>query len=176
MKFKATHLLNGTLPEVLEIVMDRELDPKLYTNLKSVRCVKWHDAGDAIHCEYLVCGVGEIPAPLRIIASPHMLTWREIGCWDVATNTYRYVLRPHYFSSLVHAWGTFRFFEHGPAQVMREIEGEMRIDIPILGHLAAKTIIGYMLESFDNATCKFDNYLEELRAKTCERDNHSEKL
>lgn len=163
MKYKAKQTLKGTLDEVLEIVMDRSRDPDVYPNISSNRRTRWEECGDEIHCEYLVCGNGDIPKPLRFIAAPHMLSWREIGRWDMNSNTYQYHMKPFFFANLINAWGIIRLREDGPESVIRELEGEIRIDLPLVGPLASRTIVGYMLGNYEKEAREFDKYLKRLR-------------
>ncbi|MFA6450076.1 MAG: hypothetical protein WCX65_11430 [bacterium] len=170
MRYKATHALKGTLDEVLEIVMDRSRDPEVYTNITSNRRTRWEECGDKIHCEYLVCGNGDIPKPLRLIAAPHMFTWRETGHWDMPGHAYHYRLKPFYFANIFKAWGIIRFSENGPESVIRELEGEVRIELPLVGPLASRTIVGYMLGNYEKEAHEFDKYLMRLREtrKSCD--------
>ena len=165
MKYHARHVLKGTLEEVLEIVMDRSRDPRVYPNITSLRETRRHETDDELTCEYLVCGDGEIPAPLRLIANHNMFTWREHGCWDKKRNIYTYHLKPFYFKHLVHAHGAIKFTPMDGETVLREIDAEMRIDIPLLGGLAAKTIAGYQLDNYRREEKLFHKYLEEHRKK-----------
>ena len=163
MKYKARNILDGSLQEVLAIAMDRSRDHEKYPNISSCRETRREEKGELIHCEYLLCGNGDIPEPLRPIALPHLLTWREIGCWDTSNNCYSYKLKPLHFSHLVNAWGTIKLIGGEDGKVVRELEGEINIALPVLGNLAARTIIGYMLGNYEKEAKEFDRYLHAHR-------------
>jgi hypothetical protein len=163
MKYKTRNELKGSLDEVLEILMDRSRDPEVYPNISNNRRTRWEKSENTIHCEYLVCGNGDIPKPLRMIAFPHMFTWREIGCWDMSCHVYNYQLKPFFFSDIVHAYGIIKLYEDGPERVVRELEGEIRIDLPLLGPLASKTIVEYMLGNYEKEAREFEIYIRKHR-------------
>lgn len=163
MKYKARNILSGTLQEVLAIAIDRSRDHEKYPNISSCKETRREEAGELLHCEYLLCGNGDIPEPLRPIALPHLLTWREIGCWDTIGNSYSYTLKPLHFAHLVKASGSIKLIDAGGGKVVRELEGEINIALPILGELAARTIIGYMLGNYEKEAKEFDKYLEDHR-------------
>jgi hypothetical protein len=165
MKYHARHVLKGSLDEVLEILRDRTRDLMVYPNISRLAQKRWDESDADIHCEYVVCGDGEIPRPLRMICTPNMLSWREIGCWDKKNNRYTYKLRSFHLTHLVHAKGEFRFTPLGDDAVVRELDAEMRIDIPLLGGLAVRTIVAYQLDNYEREARQFDMYLEEHRKK-----------
>lgn len=165
MKYGAKHILKGSIEEVIEIIMDRSRDPRVYPNITSVKQTKYRATSDEIFCEFVVRGDGDIPKPLRLLASSKLLTWLEIGHWDKAWNLYTYELRPNYFTNLVRARGSTRFTAISGNAVLREFEAEIWIDIPLLGELAAKTIAKFQLDNYDLEEKMFDRYIEEYREK-----------
>jgi len=163
MKYCAKHILKGSLEEVLEIVMDRSRDPRVYPNITSLEQTKHHETDKEIFCEFVVRGDGDIPKSLRLLATPKLLTWVETGHWDKKRNSYSYVLRPHHFANIVRAGGMMRFTQLDGDAVLREFEAEMCIDIPFLGVLAAKTIASYQLDNYRREEMMFERYIEECR-------------
>jgi hypothetical protein len=168
MKYCAKHILKGSIEEVLEIVQDRSRDPRVYPNISSLEQTVSRETEDEIFCEYCVCGDGDIPKPLRRLASPRVLSWVEVGCWDKKLNSYSYELRPYRFAHLIRARGVIRFTPMPGDAVLRELDAELRIDIPLLGELAARTIVMYQLDNYRREEKAFHTYLEEHRvSKNC---------
>lgn len=165
MKYSTKHLLTGTLDEALTIAKDRTRDVKVYPNITSLEQVKWVETNDGVDCEFITRGDGEIPKALQKLITPKMVSWREFGHWDKKTNTYDYTVKTFYFTNVFYMRGKFKFTPQGSDKVLRELEGEIRINIPILGEIAAKTIVKYQLENIDKEAKIFEKDLEELRKK-----------
>jgi len=165
MKYSVKHLLSGTLEEALTIAKDRTRDERVYPNITSLKQVKWEETDTDIYCEFITRGDGEIPKPLRKLITPKMVSWREIGHWDKKNNAYDYKVKTFYFTSVFNMSGKFRFIPQGNDKVLREMEGEIKINIPLLGQIAEKTIVKYQVENLDKEAKIFEKDLEELRKR-----------
>ncbi|MEW6201818.1 MAG: DUF2505 family protein [bacterium] len=165
MRYTAKHLLNGTLEEAMMIAKDRTRDERVYPNITSLKQVKWDETDTDIHCEFITRGDGEIPKPLRKLITPKMVSWRETGHWDKKNNTYEYQVKTFYFSNIFQMRGKIRFIPQGNDKILRELEGEIKINLPLLGQLAEKTIVKYQIDNLDKEAKIFEKDLEELRKK-----------
>lgn len=165
MRYHVSHTLKGSLDEVIAIISDRTRDPHVYPNISEIQQARWQECEDRILCEYIVRGDGEIPRPLRAICTPNMLAWREIGMWDRSNNTYYYKLKSFFLTNLVHAHGSIRYSQVDDECVMREVNAEMWIDIPLLGNLAARTVANYQMNNYEREARVFDVYLNDYRRR-----------
>lgn len=165
MKYSTEHLLNGTLEEVLSIAQDRTRDERVYPNITSLKQEKWDETDTEIVCQFLTRGDGEIPKALQKLIQPKMVSWREFGRWDKKNNVYDYYVKTFYFTNLFTMNGKFSFIPKSSDTVLRRLDGEIKINLPILGELAAKTIVKFQIENIDKEAKVFAQDLETLRAK-----------
>lgn len=167
--YETRFTFDGSLEEVLTLAKDRTKDTRVYPNITSVKQVLWEETDSHIHVEFIVRGDGEIPEPLRNFISERMLSWREIGTWNKRTNTYQYKVRTFYFSSLFHMTGTLTFSPLCDDCVEMVLRGCIRVDVPVFGAIAEKTIVRYQLANLEKEVEAFQENVLGLRRRSLPR-------
>ncbi|HOO57398.1 MAG TPA: DUF2505 family protein [bacterium] len=149
MKYKVRHVIEGTIQEVFEVGMDRSRDVRVYSNVTKSTVKKREQKGDIINIVVETIANGDIPPKLRKLISPKMLTWTETGKYDLSKNTYDYSVKTFYFTNVFSLTGHFEFEEDGKGNTIRTLDGEIKINIPILGQIAEKKIVEIQKENLE---------------------------
>ncbi len=159
MKYHAKDIIDGPLDKVVEICLDRSRDVRVYTNVTKTKVVKSERKGNKLRVVVETLANGDIPPKLRKLLSPKMLTWTEEGEFDFDKYEYKYRVKTHYFSDLTKITGHFKYYEED-GKTVRELDGEIKIKIPILGRIAEKKIVEVQKE---NLKIDIDDIRETLK-------------
>jgi hypothetical protein len=141
MKYSTRHVIDGTIDDVVLVGLDRSRDVKVYPNVTSCKVVSSEKRGNKLYVKVESIGNGDIPPRLRTLLSPKMLTWIETGEYDYDKKEYKYTVRTFFFANLFGMTGTIRYFKEGEDKTVRTLDGEIKINIPILGAIAEKKIV-----------------------------------
>ncbi len=141
MKYSTRHVIEGPIADVITVGLDRSRDIKVYPNVTSCIVKKSEKKGNKLFVEIESVGNGDIPEKLRGLINPKMLTWIEKGEFDHDKAEYAYTVRTFYFSNLFVMKGLIKYFKEGEDKTVRTLDGEIKINIPILGAIAEKKIV-----------------------------------
>lgn len=148
MKYHVKHYIDGPLDKVVEICLDRSRDVDVYTNVTKTEVKKREQKGSKMRVVVETVANGDIPPKLRKLISPKMLTWTEEGEFDFDKNEYKYRVKTHYFTDVTRITGHFKYYEED-GKTVRELNGEIKIKIPILGAIAEKKIVQTQKENLE---------------------------
>ncbi|MFA6451683.1 MAG: hypothetical protein WCX65_19585 [bacterium] len=141
MKYNTRHVIEGAIADVITVGLDRSRDVKVYPNVTSCKVKKSEKKGNKLCVEIETVANGDIPPNLRNLINPKMLTWIETGEFDFDKNEYFYTVRTFYFSNVTKISGLIKYFKEGEDKTIRTLDGEIKINIPILGAIAEKKIV-----------------------------------
>lgn len=165
MKYSTRHVIEGTIDDVVTVGLDRSRDVKVYPNVTSCKVVKSERKGNKLYVKVESVGNGDIPPRLRSLISPKMLTWIETGEFDFDNKEYKYSVRPFYFSSVFNMTGVIRYFKEGEDKTVRTLDGEIKINVPILGWIAEKKIVEIQKVNLELDIRNMREEVRELRKK-----------
>lgn len=140
MKYTVEDVLDGPLDKIVKICLDRSRDTKVYSNITKCTVLKSEDKDGKRFVTVETVANGDIPPKLRHLINPKMLTWTEEGVFDFKTNEYKYKVRTHFFTNVCGISGHFKYKEKD-GKTVRTLDGEVKINIPILGMIAEKKIV-----------------------------------
>lgn len=146
MKYVVEDVLDGPIEQVIEICLDRSRDVDVYPNITKVTVKKTEERDNKRFVTVETVANGDIPPKLRNLINPKMLTWTEEGMYDFATKEYKYKVRTHYFTNVCSISGHFKYLEKD-GKTVRRLDGEVKINIPILGAIAEKKIVEVQKEN-----------------------------
>lgn len=140
MKYVVEDIIDGPLEDVIKICLDRSRDVDVYPNITKVTIKKSEDRDNKRFLTIETVANGDIPPALRKLINPKMLTWTEEAVHDFKTNDYKYKVRTHFFTNVCSISGHFTYREKD-GKTVRTLNGEVKINIPILGQVAEKKIV-----------------------------------
>ncbi len=110
----------------------------------AVREVVRHDAmGDRIVLEVRFAFTGSVSSAVRAVVDPQKMSW--ITQTEILLHEHRssWVVLPDHYPDRLSANGTYRFEEGdgGPATTVVEVEGELKVRVPIVGRSVEKVIV-----------------------------------
>lgn len=153
MKFEIVDRFPTTVAS-FERVLD---DPQLYDKLRlpgieKIEPLERSEDGGRVRrrVRYTPNTDGKIPAFGRSVVKPSMLRWIEESTYDRARHRFDYRILPN----LPESWRD-RFESHGSYQltqeggeVVRRIEGEITVRVPLLGRTVEKLLVKEVTENF----------------------------
>lgn len=74
--------------------------------------------------------------------------WEEHSTCDLDARTIDFAIRLPYLDTRVHAEGTYRLLDDAGG-TLRRIDGEVRIDAPVVGRLAERIVVARLKENMD---------------------------
>jgi len=157
-------VIDGPLEDVIEICLDRSRDVEVYPNVTKTEVLKRETRGSKMYVKVETLANGDIPPKLRKLISPKMLTWTEDGEFDHDKNEYKYTVKTHYFTNVTNIKGHFKYFEKN-GKTVRHLDGEVKINIPILGRIAERKIIEVQKENLRLDVASIKKELKQRKKK-----------
>ncbi len=166
MKYKHYHEIDAPMEMLIELTQKREeRDVRVYPNITSVKVLKRKKKGKKQYTKIETCANGDIPPRIRKIITPKMLTWVEEGEFDYSTNTYTFKVTPFYMANVFKMSGTAKWKKLENGKTARELRGEIKVKIPVLGRLIEKKIIETQRENLDLDVKSMVEEVKEILAK-----------
>lgn len=138
------------MEELIELTQNREeRDVRVYPNITSVKTLRREKKGSKQFTKIETCANGDIPPKLRKLITPKMLTWVEEGVFDYDTNTYKFKVTPFYMANVFKMRGSVEWKKLENGKTGREMNGEIKVKVPVLGPLVEKKIIETQRENLD---------------------------
>jgi hypothetical protein len=169
-KFVIEDRFNATLAEFERLLDDPSLHLRLaqaMPGLESIEPLERVDEGATVRrrVRYTPNTDGKIPSFGRHLVKPSMLRWIEESTFDKARHRFDYRILPN----LPEAWRE-RFRSHGSYQlseaagaVLRRIEGEVVVLLPLLGRTVEKLLVREVGENFRAEAAAMTALLREAR-------------
>jgi hypothetical protein len=154
-KFQIDDRFDATLDEIERLLDDPGLHQRLAEAMPGIETIEPLERIDEPgrirrRVQYTPNTEGKIPAFGRQVVKPSMLRWIEESTYDKAAHRYDYRILPN----LPASWRD-RFESHGRyqltatgAQVLRRIEGEIVVHVPLLGRTVEKLLVREVTENF----------------------------
>jgi len=109
----------------------------------AVREVVRHDAtGDRILLDVRFAFTGSLSSAVRAVVDPQKMSWITQTEILLAEHRSSWVVLPDHYPDRLSASGTYRFEEGdgGPETTVVEVEGELKVRVPIVGRSVEKVI------------------------------------
>jgi hypothetical protein len=84
---------------------------------------------------------GELAAPARRVLDPAKLTWVVESTVDRPTRTTAFRMLPDHYANRLSCDGTYTLVAGGEDRTIQRMEGELRVNYPIVGGLAERGIV-----------------------------------
>jgi hypothetical protein len=110
----------------------------------AVREVVRHEArGDRILLDVRFAFTGSVSSAVRAVVDPHKMSWITQTEILLAEHRSSWVVLPDHYPDRLSANGTYRFEEGdgGPDTTVAEVEGELKVRVPIVGRSVEKVIV-----------------------------------
>ena len=164
MKFTFRHEIEAPMEDLIELTQDRVgRDVKVYPNVTSVKMLEEKQEGNKKFTKLETCANGDIPPKLRKLIQPKMLSWIEEGVFDYDKNEYSYNIKPFYFKDRFIMKAVVKWKKLSDNKTLREMKGEIKVKVPVLGQIAEKKISETQKENLDLDVKKMVEEAEELR-------------
>ena len=166
MKYKVHHIIEAPIEDLIELTQDREdRDPKVYPNVTSTKLLSEERKGNVLRTKLETCANGDIPPKLRKLIKPKMLSWIEYGEFDFDKSEYRYNVKTFYFTNVFKMQGRVQWTKLEDNKTARDMEVEIKINIPVLGAMAEKKISQTQIENLDLDPERMPKEVKEMKAK-----------
>lgn len=106
--------------------------------------VRHEDAGDRILLEVRFAFTGSVSPAVRAVVDPAKMSWITQTEILRAERRSSWVVLPDHYPDRLQARGTYRFEEGdaGPGTCMVEVEGDLKVRVPIVGRSVERVIVG----------------------------------
>ena len=105
--------------------------PRLLPYLPSIRSIEVTgrtERAPVVENVVMWCSGRGLPAPLRAVIGPSLLSWTDYGTWHEDSLTCDWRTETHAFTSAVRCRGHDRFLQDGPDKTLLEIRGVIEVD------------------------------------------------
>ena len=84
---------------------------------------------------------GDLAAPARRVLDPAKLTWVVESTVDHETSVTTFRMLPDHYADRLECFGSYTLAAAGPDATMQHMEGELRVNYPVVGRLAERGIV-----------------------------------
>jgi hypothetical protein len=84
---------------------------------------------------------GNLAAPARRVLDPAKLTWVVESTVEKSTSATRFRMLPDHYADRLECSGSYTLSAAGPDATMQHMEGELRVNYPVVGRLAERGIV-----------------------------------
>jgi Protein of unknown function (DUF2505) len=84
---------------------------------------------------------GQLAAPARRVLDPAKLTWIVDSTVDKKTGATTFRMLPDHYADRLECFGSYVLSAAGPDATMQHMEGELRVNYPVVGRLAERGIV-----------------------------------
>ena len=147
MKFKANYVFNGPIDMIWEAREKRFENPKKFPELQKHVELERKVEGNKIFSKRQIELSASIPKALQRVLSPDMMKCTDSSEYDMDAGTHKWVITPNFKTKVFTCTGYSKYKEYeegGEKKTKREIELEVKVNIPVLGSMAEQVILeGY---------------------------------
>ena len=118
-------------PPALVFAACRDEMPKLLPYLPSIRSIEVtarKERGAIVENVVDWCSGRDLPAPLRAVIGPSLLSWTDYATWYGDSLCCDWRTETHAFTGAVRCGARDRFLEDGPGRTLLEIRGVLEVD------------------------------------------------
>jgi len=156
-RFRIEQRFDAPLEDVEDAFVDPELVAELGTHVElgAPRLLRREVEadGDVVHQWIAHRFTGDLNAAVRRVIDPKRLTWVEESTHDRATHRTTWRIVPDHYASLLRCSGTFQLEPDGGdsdggggERTRRVAEGEVKVNMPLVGSKAEKGIVSGLEE------------------------------
>ena len=147
MRFRIEQRFDAPLERVEGAFVDPDFLAELGTRpeLGAPRLVRQEVDGDVVHQWVAHRFTGELNSAVRRVIDPKRLTWVEESTHDCAAHRVTWRIVPDHYASLLRCSGTFQL-EGATGSTRRIAEGEVKVNMPLVGPKAEKGIVSGLEE------------------------------
>jgi hypothetical protein len=84
---------------------------------------------------------GDLAAPARRVLDPDKLTWVVESTVDRNTKTTEFRMLPDHYANRLECAGSYTLVADGPGRTVQQMEGDLRVNYPVVGRLAERGIL-----------------------------------
>ena len=84
---------------------------------------------------------GDLAAPARRVLDPAKLTWVVESTVDQKTSATTFRMLPDHYAARLECFGSYTLAAASPDATMQHMEGELRVNYPVVGRLAERGIV-----------------------------------
>ena len=160
MKFSFSHKFNTDLDKFVELYFNEDCNNFLDNNLqiKERKLLKMKENKTTISSEYLVVPDRKIPDQIKSFIK-NKISYIEKRVFHKNTNILCFEIIPGMFSDQIKCRGVCKLKQIKKKSIIREVEGELFVNLPLIGQLAEKLIYDEIIESFEKSTKFTKQYL-----------------
>jgi hypothetical protein len=167
MRFSVEHDLPGTLTRLESLITDPGLYERLERALPGIERIELlssEEVGGVLHrrVRYTPRAHDRVPSFGRSFVTPEMLIWVEESAYDRARQRIDYRTEPNlpeHWRNRFDSWGHFTF-RQAARGVVRRIEGEITVRVPLIGVLAERVLVRELRTAFDADATVLASWLE----------------
>lgn len=156
MRFSVEHTLPGTLASLESLLVDPHTYDRLERELpgfERIELLASEETGGVLRrrVRYTPRAHDRVPAFGRGLVTPEMLVWIEESAYDRAQQRIDYTTHPNLPERWRHRFDSSgRFtFRQASSGVLRRIEGEINVRMPLVGGLAERVLVREVVTAFD---------------------------
>jgi len=150
MKYSVSHKFQIDADRFFKYYFDdaynQYLDERL--RIKERRLLSEKEDEKTIVKEHLVFPDRKIPKALRVLVGERVICYTEKRTLYKNSNELTFSIVAGILKGKIHCQGTFKIKSSGDNSIIRVAEGELTVNIPIIGKLAEKFIVKEILKSF----------------------------
>ncbi|MBV8981119.1 MAG: DUF2505 family protein [Acidimicrobiia bacterium] len=123
------------------------VDPAFYEalgampNVGDPEVLECTDRGSQVLLRVRYAFTGELAAPARRVLDPAKLTWVVESTVDRETSATAFRMLPDHYANRLACSGSYTLAGDGPDATMQHMEGELRVNYPVVGRLAERGIV-----------------------------------
>jgi Protein of unknown function (DUF2505) len=104
--------------------------------------VRHEETAGRVLLEVRFAFTGSVSPAVRAVVDPQKMSWITRTELLLAEGRSSWTVLPDHYPDRLSASGTYRFEEAGPAACDVEVEGDLRVRVPIVGRSVEKVIVG----------------------------------
>ena len=151
MKIRFTHHFDLDVETFEEITSDPKFEEEIkkLPNVAERETIKLKEDERYVHREVRYFAKGLIPPLVRPYLKPKMLCWIEKSTYDKKKHLFKWEILPFYFKEMFECRGTYSYIDADKNRMRREIDGYLKIKVPLFGLIAEKVIIEHLKKNLD---------------------------
>jgi hypothetical protein len=140
-----------TLDQPIAAPVDRVeeafVDPAFYKalgemqNIGNPEILECTDRDGRVFLRVRYAFTGDLAAPARRVLDPAKLTWVVESNVDRSTRTTNFRMLPDHYANRLECAGTYTLAAAGPDRTIQHMEGDLRVNYPVVGRLAERGIV-----------------------------------
>jgi hypothetical protein len=143
MRFNVDQPIAAAVARVEEALVDRRFYKALASmpNIGDPEVLECAERGDDVVLRVRYAFTGQLAAPARRVLDPAKLTWVVESAVDRPTRTTNFRMLPDHYANRLSCSGSYTLVPRGEDRTIQRMEGELRVNYPVVGRLAERGIV-----------------------------------